>query len=532
MSGTPAQTRDRRRSDRRGRDRRRRAEEGFASFLEREIFRARTILAFAVLLMLAVGTRWGLHVLREDAPAGWPQYHPPTASPHYGETHTAERFADAGLPASERYGALYDYLFEGTLRNTVGAGARVLFPGYPGTLGAQEDGFRGFARSAPLIAGMIASGRDGSGRGAEWLTHGLVTGTDPGQQGYWGSIAPRHLVADDAADIARALWLTRDIVWPRLNAAEKTRIAAWLAPLITLPSLGPRELLPAVVVERVLAALGMPADPAASRSRLHDAQHMLTEQGWLLPDGARADLSNAWRESYDMFWIGRIDPAIAAGFVPSAVAASADLTLHLISPRGVPMFGDDICARTALPVPVLAAYALGVGSVTAGDARAASDAVWGYFLPRGALRDGGLAQGYFGPDPRLTPNDAGPGTCQWGLRGLVITLMLSQEDGFWRARPATLPVQSGNYRLPLKTLGWLLQGQQARQSISLDITANPEGDMPLEDYGRWDRAMTRLRHLPARPDNARARWGRAVYASDAPLVADPLAQEAAPPAAP
>ncbi len=520
----PAQQlpRDPRRSERRrgNRERRRPLWQRLLTAAEGEFSRSRPLAALGIMLVLTVAVRAAIHELRQDALPGWSQYQPASPHPSFAETHAADRFTDPDLPRAAQYAALADYFAQGAKRFVSGDGARILFHGLPGTHGATADGFRGFARTGPLLAALVAAGRDTDGRLIEILRHGVISGTDPTGRAYWGPLNPARPAADDAADIARILWLTRATLWHNLDPQAKIRIAAWLAPLISAQAIPTNDLLAATTVERVMASLGMPADPDASAQRMDIVRANLADSGWFRAQHTPVDLSNAWRESFELFWIIRIDPSFDTKFIRRALQDSADLALHLITPNGLPILGDTICARTALPTPVIAAYIAGAGPITAAQAETANFMVWSYFLRHQGLRDGALTQGYFGPDPRFTENDAGPGTCQWGLRGLLLTLLLPADDGFWTAPRTALPVQMDDFRLALPGLGWVVRGKKATGEVAIEVTANLDTTAPPVPYGRWRGAISLLRHVPARPDNTAVQWQRRYYSSARPFAAE------------
>ena len=71
----------------------------------------------------------------------------------------------------------------------------------------------------------------------------------------------------------------------------------------------------------------------------------------------------------------------------------------------------------------------------------ALDAVWRYFLSHDALRDGALSQGYFGPDLRFLDDYSGAGSCQWGLRSLVLAFMHGAGEKFADAELLGCPLR-------------------------------------------------------------------------------------------
>jgi len=109
--------------------------------------------------------------------------------------------------------------------------------------------------------------------------------------------------------------------------------------------------------------------------------------------------------------------------------------------------GRSICYRTAVPVPLIAATLLDSGQLPVGRAVRGLDVVWRYFVANGSLRDGALTQGYFKADPRLLDPYSGTGSCQWGLRSLVLAFMHPAGDRFWSASEEPLPSRN-------LTTGW------------------------------------------------------------------------------
>ena len=66
----------------------------------------------------------------------------------------------------------------------------------------------------------------------EQLRQTLVNGCDPSHPGYWGDIDARSTLICEGADIALAVWLGREILWPRLAAEQQWRVRQWLGQAI------------------------------------------------------------------------------------------------------------------------------------------------------------------------------------------------------------------------------------------------------------------------------------------------------------
>jgi hypothetical protein len=92
--------------------------------------------------------------------------------------------------------------------------------------GYAANGLEGFARTGPLLAAWVASGRNptmvdaASGKQVDlvsYLRQGLLAGTDPKSGGYWGKIHSWDPRPVDSADVARIIWMTRSQIWQQLD---------------------------------------------------------------------------------------------------------------------------------------------------------------------------------------------------------------------------------------------------------------------------------------------------------------------------
>jgi len=150
---------------------------------------------------------------------GWKHYVPMDLSEGDGELSVKAALLNEQADAEERYNCLFQYFLRGFIAYASPGFDRVFYPGMGSVHGYRLSGLEGFARTAPLMAAWIASGRDPAPM--DPLTHkpvglvailrkGLLAGTDPDGPSYWGEITDFDQRIVEAADIARVLWLTRE----------------------------------------------------------------------------------------------------------------------------------------------------------------------------------------------------------------------------------------------------------------------------------------------------------------------------------
>jgi hypothetical protein len=477
-----------------------------------------------LIVALGAGVLLGAPKLKHLAARGWGQYQQP--APVGPEEERVGQLFLSDQPIETRFAGLFEYFANGFVRHAAPGSSRVRYGGMGSEAGYAMDGLEGFARTAPLLAAWIYSGReaaaDRSTQRLAMLRVGILGGVDPHSSQYWGDIQDQNQRIVEAADVARVLWLTRARIWDKLDSEQKQMIRVWL--LAGAGAQTPRSnwMLFPVVISVVLAGLS-PDDVSREQllQRAHQAfadyKQYYLDYGWFYDRPHGVDFYNAWGISYDLFWIHTVDPAFEPDFIVGALESSADLTQHLISPRGIPIMGRSICYRTAVPVPLVAATLLDSSEFPPGRAARGLDVVWRYFVANGSLRDGALTQGYFEADPRLLDWYSGTGSCHWGLRSLVLAFMHPAGDRFWSATPEPLPVEKSDYRLELTKLGWIVEGHRASGEIIITIPENPTEVNTMDEYSWTMRAKETVLRRPARPANHAAKYESRHYSSAAPF---------------
>lgn len=460
---------------------------------------------------------------------GWGRYQPADRDEGAREAAVRAALLDDQRAAEQRYEALFAYFLHGFVTYATPDGARVQYRGLASRYGHSINGLEGFARTAPLLAAWVHSGRGTTvvdvPTGATIdlvaaLRRGILAGTDPRSDAYWGTITDRDQRIVEAADIARVLWLTRDTLWNTLGPAEQRQVAAWLRQVDGVAVWQNNWRLFPVVVDLALTALGQGGE---LRRGSYDAfKRDYLGHGWFFDRPLGVDYYNTWGVTYDLHWIRLLQPEFDREFIAGALRDSALLTAHLIGPQGIPILGRSVCYRTAVPVPLLAGMQVdGMqvdgSAIAPGQARHALDVVWRHFVAHGSLRSGALTQGYFAADPRIVDAYTGTGSCHWGLRSLVLAFMQPPGAPFWTAPAERLPIESGDYRLDLPELGWTVEGRRDTATIVIRVARNTGPIVAPLPHTSWRQVAEQVLRRPLRPPNRAAQYDSPAYSSATPF---------------
>jgi hypothetical protein len=466
------------------------------------------------------------HLRRFRAAEGWKSYSPMDRLESGRELRMKEVLMSPILDAEERYNHLFQYFLRGYVQFANPTFERVNYPGMGSVHGYRMNGLEGFARTSPLFAAWIYSGRGtvvtdyDSGTTADlvaFLKNGILAGTDATSATYWGTMTNFDQRIVETADIARVLWLTRQQIWDGLSNSEKKQVADWLLQVNHVMAYKSNWLLFPVVVNYCLGALGY-QDIKPDR-RYYEFKKYYLGHGWFFDPPEGIDFYNCWGITYDVSWIHLLQPEFDHDFIVKALAQSAELTSHLIGPKGIPIMGRSVCYRTAVPVPVIARTLVDDAAEVQGLGRRAMDTTWRYFVAHGCLRNGALTQGYFNSDPRFVDRYTGTGSAHWGLRSLVLAFMHPQGGPFWTTAEKPLPIEVADYRLDLPELGWQVEGNRESGEIVIHIPSNSRPVIVPEPYSILRRIGEKVLRRPLRPRNHPIKYESSEYSSLKPFPA-------------
>lgn len=432
------------------------------------------------------------------------------------------------------YGLLFTYFIQGFLRHKSALGAYATYPGHAGGEGSAEERhhnrMEGFTRLAPLMAAWLYGGRSAAvtlctGERVDVAAHlraGILAGTNPASPEYWGQIGHHDSRMVESADVALAVWLSREQIWDAMSAEERGHVAAWLAGADGKRTVDNNWHLFVVLVDTVLHSLGCPFDPAERSHRYARARSFYRGDGWF-SDGPedKFDYYNVWGFHYALDWIRRIDPRWDPTFLDTVRRDLAANFKYFFGPNGFPIMGRSVCYRLATPAALVSASLFDPQLVTPGEARRAMDLAWRYFIRNGAVARGNVTQGYFEHDPRILDSYSGPASCLWSLRSLIVAFSLPDGSDFWRGPASPLPVEKGDFVLEMPAIGWRVIGDSAKADVRIELEANAARPEPrLEPVSAKDRVLNLLLGRGRRPSNLSAKYGRHVYSSVHPFCVD------------
>jgi len=454
----------------------------------------------------------------EYSTPGLRKYKPYSLAPTKIDIKARSEFLETRDPKT-RYDQLTRYFLEGFVKNASPSGALVNYPGLPSKRGYHVSGVEGFARTAPLIAAWLNS-RDSyeviingvSVDFVQYLRRAVLAGTSPKSPDYWGDIEDYNQRIVEASDIAKLLWLTRSYIWNSFSVAEKKQVKKWLSSALSRKT-PPNNWLLFQTITRIVLDKLEGQNTSEDYPPYQQFKSYYTESGWFFDAPHGFDYYNTWGIPYDLFWITWVDPEFDTTFIRQAIKDSSNLTMHLISPNGVPMMGRSVCYRTAISVPLLAQSLLEKPDENV--ALRGLDAIWRYFVDNNILIDGTITQGYLETNPYLLDLYSGPGSCHWGLRSLVLAWM--QPETFWNTLSAKLPIEKGGYFIELEKIGWIIEGKQEKQEITITIPSNNEKPITLKEASFKQNLKGWLLRQPVRPKNKEYKYRKHTYSSADPI---------------
>lgn len=401
----------------------------------------------------------------------------------------SDYFLNKNNTFKDRYDHLFNYFLDSFIKHSTHDNALANYPGMLSDAGNFINRIEGTARTLPLLSAWLYSGRNPNiviGNKTLYLPsiikNSILSGTNPLSENYWGDIKDYDQRILEASDIAKSLWLTKNIIWISFTDEEKLQITKWLKQGGNAKTIKNNWLLSPVIIQSFLYNVGLL--DKVDYSNYDTFMRNYLEKGWFKDgENGEVDYYNAWGIGYDLFWILMISNH-DRNKISNIINESSDLTAHLISKNGIPFMGRSMCYRTAIPSPMIMNGIIKDTPYTQSVAKTGLDYTWKYFIEKKSLVSETLSMGYFGNNEIFVNSYSGSGSCLWGLRSLILAFMNKSNSYFWDGGFGELPIDTGDYIIDAPALGWEITGDSKSGEIKITIDKN-HGNAPLIIKGNY-----------------------------------------------
>jgi hypothetical protein len=379
-----------------------------------------------------------------------------------------------------------------------GSPARVLYPDDRRGLPDSVDAIESFARIASAWGAWLRNPANPAMlkfQGQEinletLLRQALLDGTDTSNPyTYWGDIAHLDQRIVESADIAVAVWMSRERIFNKMTSAEQAQVIAWLAQVDGKGTYTDNWILFTAMAQAVRHHLGFPSPEDDLDNRLMQIGEFYRGDGWYV-DGPtdEFELYNAWMFGWHYLlwtWIDGDRRPDHRQVVLERGRSFIDGFLHFFGTTGsYPAWGRSIVYRFAALAPFAVGHFLKIAPDDPGLLRRVSSGCIRYFYDRGLFDPDShfVRQGYHGDFPPAGEAYISPGSPYWCCHGLF-ALTFDRDDPFWTAIESPLPIERDDFELVLPAPGFILSGRRdTGQVLLLNSRSGQEYDAPRHNY--------------------------------------------------
>lgn len=335
--------------------------------------------------------------------------------------------------------------------------------------GEAADILETFARPCLLASHWLAAkGGGGETLGftreeiAKWFREGLVAGTDPSSDQYWGPVTNYHQHCVEMGALVLALEIARDYIWAPLADADKQQVLAWMR---TARGCGFHRnnhmffgVLPLSFI--ISEGAGKPGDQELVLRWLDTLESMYIRDGWFV-DGMNETIdhynSYAWH-FYGLWWgkfYGDMDPARAQRWKEYAVPFLKDY-VHFFAATGeqVP-FGRSMVYRFNASAPFGLTHHCGVEALDPGLCRNVFMKNLDFFISK-LPEDKPLSLGWTDDFPPMSEVYSCAGSPYWAAKAFS-PLLIDPSEPFWTAPAKPLPSETGDFVRAIPAAGMVIR---------------------------------------------------------------------------
>jgi hypothetical protein len=329
------------------------------------------------------------------------------------------------------------------------------------------------------------------------LRQALLDGTNPANPyTYWGDIGHLDQRIVETADVALALWLSRERVFDRMTATERHQVISWLAQVDDKETYPDNWIIFPAMVEAVRLQLGYSISESSLEFRLAQVSAFYRHDGWYA-DGAgyEFDLYNAWMFNWHYLLLGWIDGKRRPDYYQTVRSRArsflASFQYFFGANGSYPAWGRSLVYRFAVVSAFAVGYLLGLAPGSPGRLRRLGSGCLGYFNEHGLFSPEGdfASQGFHSHFPQAGEGYIAPGSPAWACHGLF-ALTLDPDDPFWTTTEAPLPVEHTDFELVLPGPGFVVAGRQSTGQVLLFNSRSgqesySERDHYIAKYGKF-----------------------------------------------
>jgi hypothetical protein len=405
-----------------------------------------------------------------------------------------------------------------------GTMARALYPHDYRVMPDDVDALESFARIASAWGAWLSNPNNSATLEfdghvlnlQEILTRALLEGTNNNNpRTYWGDMHAMDQRIVESADVALAIWFSRERVFNRMNESQRAQIMNWLAQADAQETWYDNWILFPVLPMAVRLQLGYDVDENLLDARLEQIEEFYRGDGWYI-DGpyAEFELYNAWMFGWHFLLWAKIDgarrPEILQRVLKRAQAFLAGFE-HFFGANGsYPAWGRSIVYRFSAVACFVTGYWHNIHPASPGATRRLLSGNLRYFYDHEFLdpRDHFIRQGYHGDFPPASEAYISPGSPCWACHAFA-ALAFDANDALWTNVEEPLPVERADFELTLPSPGFSVVGNRAT------------GHVQLLNAGAG--------HLPENPrHNYVSKYGKLVYSTHFPFNVLPAPDSYAP----
>lgn len=361
----------------------------------------------------------------------------------------------------------------------------------------QESYFwmEGYSRTRALIASwMVGTGKTTlkiDGRQIDILEQfieGLLSVSDPSHPEYIGDRYHGYCQwLPEVSAIGLAIYLTKELVWPKLSSKEQQQVVNWLLYLATSEKKYPDNNWHTFIanIHFVLKALGQDYDEKEVKRCMDRLRDFYLGDGWF-NDGGRErgfciEQYNAWGFHYFLpafVLMGTDDSTLKEWILDSLKKFVVSYQRFFGADGSFPMWGRSWIYRPAVTVPFIWAEILGVSPLSHGESRRLVSGQMSFWCNNDYFYENMIpTMGYVGENLELIDPYSQYGSVYWGA-GAFFCLLMSPSHEFWTATEEALPVEQESYCVAEKTIGMLVAGNHETGEVQV---INHRAGRPLEN---------------------------------------------------